>query len=178
MSPPDPPPRPHHLVATSRDNAGPSPTARPPCGETTSRPGGQARWTGISSAEYRLLKPQSFRRRMRSPRLFSWPRPSTHCRLCIAGCVSPSERLCPLIVGLSGAPVFARPVEAKAIGNVLVQVPAHGFVMGARGPVRGSWHPRSQRSVPNRRAETVIRRSPRTPSHNSCITRGSCCALP
>jgi rhamnulokinase len=56
-----------------------------------------------------------------------------------------NELLCQLTADLAGRPVVAGPVEATAIGNVLVQARAHGFVHGSleslRALVRRSYSP-------------------------------------
>jgi rhamnulokinase len=48
----------------------------------------------------------------------------------IVGGGSQNELLCQLTADRSGMPVLAGPVEATALGNVLVQARAHGFVPG------------------------------------------------
>jgi rhamnulokinase len=56
-----------------------------------------------------------------------------------------NELLCQLTADLAGRPVVAGPVEATAIGNVLVQARAHGFVHGSleslRALVRRAYSP-------------------------------------
>jgi rhamnulokinase len=47
-----------------------------------------------------------------------------------------NELLCQLTADLSGRPVVAGPVEATAIGNVLVQARAQGFVNGSLEALR------------------------------------------
>jgi rhamnulokinase len=55
----------------------------------------------------------------------------------IVGGGSQNELLCQLTADLSGVPVLAGPVEATAIGNVLVQARANGFVTGSLEALRG-----------------------------------------
>jgi rhamnulokinase len=56
-----------------------------------------------------------------------------------------NELLCQLTADLAGRPVVAGPVEATAIGNVLVQARAQGFVSGSleglRALVRRAYSP-------------------------------------
>ena len=54
----------------------------------------------------------------------------------IVGGGSQNELLCQLIADRSGMPVLAGPVEATAIGNVLVQARAQGFVEGSLEALR------------------------------------------
>ncbi|MEV8252441.1 rhamnulokinase family protein [Rhodoglobus sp. NPDC076762] len=54
----------------------------------------------------------------------------------IVGGGSQNELLCQLIADRSGMPVLAGPVEATAIGNVLVQARAQGFVEGSLESLR------------------------------------------
>jgi rhamnulokinase len=54
----------------------------------------------------------------------------------IVGGGSQNELLCQLTADLSGVPVLAGPVEATAIGNVLVQARAGGFVDGSLEAMR------------------------------------------
>jgi rhamnulokinase len=64
----------------------------------------------------------------------------------IVGGGSQNELLCQLIADLSGVPVLAGPVEATAIGNVLIQARALRFVTGSlesmRALVASAFHPR------------------------------------
>ncbi|MGV8877186.1 MAG: rhamnulokinase [Rhodoglobus sp.] len=55
----------------------------------------------------------------------------------IVGGGSQNELLCQLIANRSGMPVLAGPVEATAIGNVLIQARAQGFVDGSLEALRG-----------------------------------------
>jgi len=48
----------------------------------------------------------------------------------VVGGGSQNELLCQLVANRSGLPVLAGPVEATALGNVLVQARAHGIVSG------------------------------------------------
>ena len=54
----------------------------------------------------------------------------------IVGCCSLNELLCQLTADHSGLPVLAGPVEATAIGNVLVQARAQGLVTGSLESLR------------------------------------------
>jgi rhamnulokinase len=54
----------------------------------------------------------------------------------IVGGGSQNELLCQLVADRSGLPVLAGPVEATAIGNVLVQARAAGLVSGSLGSMR------------------------------------------
>jgi len=54
----------------------------------------------------------------------------------IVGGGSQNELLCQLVADRSGLPVQAGPVEATAIGNVLVQARAAGLVEGSRESLR------------------------------------------
>jgi rhamnulokinase len=54
----------------------------------------------------------------------------------IVGGGSQNELLCQLIADRSGMPVLAGPVEATAIGNVLIQARAQGFVTGSLESLR------------------------------------------
>ncbi|QNE46296.1 rhamnulokinase [Glaciihabitans sp. INWT7] len=54
----------------------------------------------------------------------------------IVGGGSQNELLCQLTATLSGIPVLAGPVEATAIGNVLIQARAQGFVTGSLEALR------------------------------------------
>jgi len=54
----------------------------------------------------------------------------------IVGGGSQNELLCQLIADRSGMPVLAGPVEATAIGNVLIQARAQGFVEGSLESLR------------------------------------------
>ena len=54
----------------------------------------------------------------------------------IVGGGSQNELLCQLIADRAGMPVLAGPVEATAIGNVLVQARAHGLVDGSLESLR------------------------------------------
>ena len=54
----------------------------------------------------------------------------------IVGGGSLNELLCQLTADLSGVPVLAGPVEATAIGNVLIQARAQGFVTGSLEALR------------------------------------------
>ncbi|CAN5118479.1 rhamnulokinase family protein [soil metagenome] len=54
----------------------------------------------------------------------------------IVGGGSQNELLCQLVADHSGMPVLAGPVEATAIGNVLVQARAHGLVDGSLESMR------------------------------------------
>ena len=54
----------------------------------------------------------------------------------IVGGGSQNELLCQLVADRSGMPVLAGPVEATAIGNVLVQARAHGLVDGSLESLR------------------------------------------
>ena len=54
----------------------------------------------------------------------------------IVGGGSQNELLCQLTADRSGLPVLAGPVEATAIGNVLVQARAHGFASGSLEALR------------------------------------------
>ncbi|EPR75844.1 Rhamnulokinase [Leifsonia rubra CMS 76R] len=54
----------------------------------------------------------------------------------IVGGGSQNELLCQLIADRSGMPVLAGPVEATAIGNVLIQARAQGFVEGSLEALR------------------------------------------
>ena len=54
----------------------------------------------------------------------------------IVGGGSQNELLCQLVADRSGLPVQAGPVEATAIGNVLVQARAAGLVEGSRDSLR------------------------------------------
>lgn len=54
----------------------------------------------------------------------------------IVGGGSQNELLCTLIADRAGMPVLAGPVEATAIGNVLVQARAHGLVDGSLESLR------------------------------------------
>ncbi|CAN5164366.1 rhamnulokinase family protein [soil metagenome] len=54
----------------------------------------------------------------------------------IVGGGSQNELLCQLIADSSGVPVLAGPVEATAIGNVLVQARAQGFAAGSLESLR------------------------------------------
>ena len=54
----------------------------------------------------------------------------------IVGGGSQNELLCQLVADRSGMPVLAGPVEATAIGNVLVQARAHGLVEGSLESLR------------------------------------------
>jgi len=54
----------------------------------------------------------------------------------IVGGGSQNEMLCQLIADRAGLPVLAGPVEATAIGNVLVQARAAGLVSGSLGSMR------------------------------------------
>lgn len=64
----------------------------------------------------------------------------------IVGGGSQNSLLCQLTADLSATAVLAGPVEATAIGNVLVQARAQGFVSGSleslRALVAGAFHPR------------------------------------
>ena len=64
----------------------------------------------------------------------------------LVGGGSQNELLCQLTADLSGVPVLAGPVEATAIGNVLVQARANGFVTGSleglRALVANAFSPR------------------------------------
>ncbi len=70
----------------------------------------------------------------------------------IVGGGSQNELLCQLIADRSGMPVLAGPVEATAIGNVLVQARAHGLVDGSleslRSLVAAAFSPKQY--LPNR----------------------------
>jgi len=55
----------------------------------------------------------------------------------IVGGGSQNELLCQLTADRSGMPVLAGPVEATAIGNVLIQARAQGFVSGSLESLRG-----------------------------------------
>jgi rhamnulokinase len=54
----------------------------------------------------------------------------------IVGGGSQNELLCQLIADRSGMPVLAGPIEATAIGNVLIQARAQGFVEGSLEALR------------------------------------------
>jgi rhamnulokinase len=54
----------------------------------------------------------------------------------IVGGGSQNELLCQLIADRSGMPVLAGPVEATAIGNVLIQARAQGFIEGSLEALR------------------------------------------
>lgn len=54
----------------------------------------------------------------------------------VVGGGSQNELLCQLVADRSGLPVLAGPVEATAIGNVLVQARAAGLVTGSRASLR------------------------------------------
>ncbi|MET4703324.1 rhamnulokinase family protein [Frigoribacterium sp. UYMn621] len=54
----------------------------------------------------------------------------------IVGGGSQNELLCQLTADLSGVPVLAGPVEATAIGNVLIQARAQGFATGSLEALR------------------------------------------
>ena len=54
----------------------------------------------------------------------------------VVGGGSQNELLCQLLANRSGMPVLAGPVEATAIGNVLVQARAHGLVNGSLESLR------------------------------------------
>jgi len=54
----------------------------------------------------------------------------------IVGGGSQNEMLCQLIADRAGLPVLAGPVEATAIGNVLVQARTAGLVTGSLGSMR------------------------------------------
>jgi rhamnulokinase len=64
----------------------------------------------------------------------------------IVGGGSQNELLCQVLADRSGLPVLAGPVEATAIGNVLVQARAAGFVTGSlenlRALVAATFEPR------------------------------------
>ena len=64
----------------------------------------------------------------------------------VVGGGSQNELLCQLIADLSGVPVLAGPVEATAIGNVLIQARAQKSVTGSlesmRALVASAFHPR------------------------------------
>ena len=70
----------------------------------------------------------------------------------IVGGGSQNELLCQLTADYTGLPVQAGPVEATAIGNVLVQARAQGFAGGSleslRDLVRQAFPPRSYRPAP------------------------------
>jgi rhamnulokinase len=71
----------------------------------------------------------------------------------IVGGGSQNELLCRLTADYTGLPVLAGPVEATAIGNVLVQARAQGFVTGSleslRDLVRRAYPPRSYQPTPS-----------------------------
>jgi rhamnulokinase len=71
----------------------------------------------------------------------------------IVGGGSQNELLCQLTADYTGLPVQAGPVEATAIGNVLVQARAQGFAAGSleslRHLVRQAFPPRSYRPAPS-----------------------------
>ncbi|MGY4859073.1 rhamnulokinase [Cryobacterium sp. AP23] len=71
----------------------------------------------------------------------------------IVGGGSQNELLCRLTADYTGLPVLAGPVEATAIGNVLVQARAQGFVTGSleslRDLVRRAYPPRSYQPSPS-----------------------------
>jgi rhamnulokinase len=54
----------------------------------------------------------------------------------VVGGGSQNELLCQLLADSAGLPVLAGPVEATAIGNVLVQARTAGLVTGSRGALR------------------------------------------
>jgi rhamnulokinase len=71
----------------------------------------------------------------------------------IVGGGSQNELLCQLTADYTGLPVQAGPVEATAIGNVLVQARTQGFAAGSleslRHLVRQAFPPRSYRPAPS-----------------------------
>ena len=70
----------------------------------------------------------------------------------IVGGGSQNELLCQLVANRSGMPVLAGPVEATAIGNVLVQARAQGFAAGTlealRSLVAAAFSPRRYDPLP------------------------------
>ncbi|MGI3786493.1 MAG: FGGY-family carbohydrate kinase, partial [Janthinobacterium lividum] len=58
----------------------------------------------------------------------------------VVGGGSQNELLCQLTADLSGLPVLSGPVEATALGNVVVQARAHGSLSGDLGRLRAALH--------------------------------------
>ena len=73
----------------------------------------------------------------------------------IVGGGSQNRLLCQLTADATGKPVLAGPVEATALGNVLVQARAAGVLGGGLGELRAVVRASGQPAeyVPSRRAE-------------------------
>jgi rhamnulokinase len=84
----------------------------------------------------------------------------------VVGGGSQNRLLCQLTADRTGRPVLAGPVEATALGNVLVQARAAGLVSGSLGALRSivARTARPVRYTPSTRATTSSRATPPTPS--------------
>lgn len=76
-------------------------------------------------------------------------------RVHVVGGGAQNALLCRIIADLSGFPVFAGPIEATALGNVLVQARAHGLIDGGLDTLRQA----VASAFPAKRYDPVLRRS-------------------